>query len=116
MLIDFNTLIQKTEGYMYFYLVKNKGARKKLNKITIRGETFYILAGTYIAPFASSITDNPLINGMMLDANFSTFQNNYVSIPTIIIQNTGIPIVISFALTQSEKIYNNFFERYENTF
>ena len=115
-LIDFNALIQKTEGYMYFHLVKNNNTRKKLDKITIGGETFYILAGTYIAPFASSIVENPLINGMMLDTTFSTIQNYYVSIPTIIIQNTGIPIGFSFALTESEKIYNDFFERYENIF
>ena len=115
-LIDFTTLTSKTEGYMYFHLLKNNNTRKKLDKITIGKDTFYILAGTYIAPFASSVVENKLINGMMLDTTFSFFANYYVSIPTIIIKNSGIPIGFTFALTENEQIYSDFFERYENIF
>ena len=49
---------------------------------------------------------------MMLDTTFSVLQNYYTSIPTLIIANTGMPI----GFTENEKIYNDFFKRFENLF
>lgn len=115
-LIDFETLVKKTEGYMFFHLVKYNNTKKKLDTFKIKDDIYYILGGTYISPFACSLVENKLVNGMMLDTTFSIIQNYYTSIPTLVIQNAGIPIGFTFGLTENEKIYSEFFKRFENIF
>lgn len=53
-LIDFKTLVKKTDGYMFFHLEKYNNTRKKLDTFKIKDDIYYILGGTYISPFACS--------------------------------------------------------------
>lgn len=114
--IDFETLVKKTEGYMFFHLVKHNNTKKKLDTFKIKDDIYYILGGTYISPFACSLVENKIVDGMMLDTTFSIIQNYYTSIPTLVIQNAGVPIGFTFGLTENEKIYSEFFKRFENLF
>lgn len=89
---------------------------KKLDKLEIDGIKYYILKGTYIAPFASQLVINIEVNGIMLDTTWSILSRYASSIPTIIIQNAGIPIGMSFGLTEDSFIYNEFFFHFHNIY
>ena len=89
---------------------------KKLDKLEIDGTKYYILNGTYIAPFASQLVMNIEVNGIMLDTTSSILSRYLSSIPTIIIQNVGIPIGMSFGLTEDASIYNEFFFHFHNIY
>lgn len=113
---DLTTLIQSLTGYLFLNLVENNNTHKKLEKCTINNNKYYILNGNYIAPFASQLVMNPLVDGLMLDTTWTILNKYVTSIPTMVIQNVGIPIGLSFALVEDSSIYNDFFFHYSNIF
>lgn len=102
-------IIRSFPGYLYLNLIENNTTHKKLDKCYIEGKKHYILNGTYLAPFASEIVMDKYVNGMNLDTTWTVLSKYVTSIPTIIIQNVGILIGMSFGLTEDNLIYNDFF-------
>ncbi len=96
-------------SYLYLNLIENNFTHKKLEKCYIQGKKHYILNGTYLAPFASKLVMCKYANGMNLDTTWTVLSKYVTSLPTIIVQNVGIPIGMSFGLTEDNLIYNDFF-------
>ena len=113
---DLTSLIQSLTGYLFLNLVENNNTHKKLDKCTIDNTKYYILNGTYIVPYANQLITNPLANGLMLDTTWTILNKYVTSIPTVVIQNVGIPIGMSFALVEDSSIYNEFFFNFANVF
>lgn len=106
--VDLKGLLSSYSGYLFINLSTANNTHKKLDKLEIDGTKYYILNGTYFAPFASQLVMNIEVNGIMLDTTWS--------IPIIIIQNVGIPIGMSFGLTEDASIYNEFFFHFHNIY
>ena len=106
---SFDNLIHSFPGYLYLNLIENNFTHKKLEKCYIQGKKHYILNGTYLAPFASKLVMSKYANGMNLDTTWTVLSKYVTSLPTIIVQNVGIPIGMSFGLTEDNLIYNDFF-------
>lgn len=68
------------EGYLKFNLARHNNTRKKLDQITIDDKKYYVLNGTHITPFASSLIQDPNVNGLMLDTTWRLLQKYVVSI------------------------------------
>ena len=77
---------------------------------------FFILGGTFITPFASSLVCEPRVSGIMLDTTWKLLQNYVCSIPTLIIPNVGVPIGFTFSLIEDSSIYVDFFEIFRNAY
>lgn len=97
-----------TQGYLKIKLVENNNTRRKLNTIELDKHTYYILGGTYFSPFASSLVKDNHVDGMKLYTTRSVFQNYVNSIPTLVVQNVGIPIGFIFSLEEDIPIYTDF--------
>ena len=114
--INFEILITKAEGYIYFHVAENNNTKKRLDSIMLNTKKYYILGATYISPYACCLIENKMVNGLMLDTTWHAIQNYVLSIPTAIIRNVGMPLGFTFALTENESIYDDFFKRFENIF
>ena len=58
------------------------------------------MSGSYITPFASSLIKHLHMSGMMLDTTWKLLQKYVVSIPTLIICNTGVPFGFTFSFVE----------------
>ena len=97
------------EGYLFLNLVQYNNFNRRLDSRIINGTKYYILNGTNIAPFASQLVLNTETTGLLLDTTWKILNNYVSSIPTVIIQNVGLPLGMSFGLTEDANIYNEFF-------
>lgn len=114
--VDFENIKNTCEGYLLLNLTKYNNTNSYLDKIVLGEDEFFILGGTYLSPFASSIVQSPFTNGLLLDTTWSLFKNYVTSIPTAVIQNVGQPLGFSFGIVENYEIYNSFFEVFENCF
>ena len=60
--IDFEILIRKTEGYIFFHLSENNNTKKRLDTLTLKSGKYFILGATYISPFACSLVECRKVN------------------------------------------------------
>lgn len=88
--IKYQRFKNMNEGYLHLNLIEHNNKKKKLD--------FFILGGTYIRPFASSLVCEPRVSGIMLDTTWKLFQNYVCSISTLITHNVGIPIGFTFRI------------------
>lgn len=65
--VNLKDLLRSYSGYLFLNLSPVNNTHKKLDKLEIEGTKYYILNGTYIAPFASQLVINIEFNGLMLD-------------------------------------------------
>lgn len=114
--INFEIIKKSCEGFLKLQLSKYNNTKYKLDKIKIKKDEFYVLAGTYISPFTSSLIKSQYVSGIILDTTRSLFQNYVSSIPTVMIQNVGQPLGFTFGLVENYEIYDSFFETFQNTF
>lgn len=106
--IKYQRFKNMNEGYLHLNLIELNNKKKKLD--------FFILGGTYITPFASSLVCEPRVSGIMLDTTWKLFQNYVCSISTLIIHNVGIPIGFTFSLIEDSLIYTDFFRIFQNAY
>ncbi len=114
--IDFENIKSTCEGYLLLNLTKYNNTKSHLDKIVINENEYFILGGTYLSPFASSLVQSQFTNGILLDTTWALFKNYVTSIPTAVIQNVGQPLGFTFGLVENVEIYNSFFEVFENCF
>lgn len=114
--INFNRFKKINEGYLFLNLVENNNTKKKLDKMLVEDKEYFILGGTFITPLASSLVCEPRVSGIMLDTTWKLLQNYVCSIPTLIIQNVGVPIGFTFSLIEDSLIYLDFFRIFQNAY
>ena len=114
--IDYTTFKKSTEGYMILYLIENNDTKKHLDTVVVNEKTFFILGGSYFSPFIEDIVKDPRVNGILLDTTWHALRNYVTSIPTLSIQNVGVPIGFQFGLSEDETIYSDFFTNFENVY
>lgn len=70
----------------------------------------------YIASFTSNAVMNIEVNGLILDTTWEILNNYVESLSTLIIQNMGMPIGLSFGPVEDFNIYNEFFHHFWNIY
>lgn len=55
---DLKNVIETMQGYLKLHLSKFNNTHKKLDKIWINSNEYYIMSGSYITPFSSSLIKN----------------------------------------------------------
>lgn len=55
---DLKNVIETMQGYLKLHLSKFNNAHKELDKIWINSNEYYIMSGSYITPFSSSLIKN----------------------------------------------------------
>ena len=101
---DFNSLFSKSwdmkintfekfqtfsKGFLCLNIQKTK-IKKRLTKIVLNGEEYTIISGIYILPDTESIiSENNIIDGMLLDTTWKILQNYDTSILMGSSMNTG---------------------------
>ena len=105
-----------TEGCLHLLLAEYNNTTKKLDKIDIQSKSYYVMSGTFLNPYASSIVRETRAAGLLLDTTWKLMQHYVVSIPTVVINNVGLPLGFSFGLIEDSEIFNSFFNYFEKNY
>ena len=101
---------------MHLLVAEYNNTTKKLDKIEIKSKDYYVMSGTFLNPYASSIVRETRASELLLDTTWKLMQHYVVSIPTVVINNVGLTLGFSFCLVEDSEIYNSFFDYFEKKF
>ncbi|KAK8892033.1 hypothetical protein M9Y10_029255 [Tritrichomonas musculus] len=128
---DFNSLFSKSwdmkintfEKFQTFSKVflclniQKTKIKKRLTKIVLNGEEYTIISGIYILPDSESIiSENNIIDGMLLDTTWKILPNYDTSILMGSSMNTGIPLSFAFGEGETKELYNLHFKHFKSLF
>lgn len=116
MQFTFEKLCKINEGYLLLNLADFNDTNKILDKLNVEGKEYFITGGTYITPWASSLLRGGAASGTILDTTWNLLQRYVCSIPSLAIQNVGLPIGFTFSLVEDSAIYKDFFNIFQNAF
>lgn len=108
-------LKQKTKGYLLLD-IQQSNINKRKPKIEYKGQTYYVIGGTYILPFTKSILSDyqEIINGLLLDTTFKILPSFVTSILMGSSFNTWIPLSFTFGETENKQLYEKHLQKQMN--
>lgn len=80
------------------------------------GQSFSILRGIYVSPWARSILANNAIDGLMLDTTWRILRQYVTAILMAVVCNVGIPLGFAFGASETTELYEAHYNCFRDLF
>jgi len=105
------TLKETINGYLSLD-IQSCSSKRKLQPIDYNGETYYIIGGVFVSPFAKSILNSGAINGLLLDTTWKVMPLYVTSFIMASVMNIGIPLGFAFGIGEDKTLYERHFKAF----
>jgi hypothetical protein len=110
-----DTLKQFISGHLRLY-ISLPSPDDEFELIHSQGESYSILHGWYIAPWARDILTKNSIDGLLLDTTWRVMRDYVTVILMAVLYNVGIPIALAFGPGETTELYEQIYEAFQNRF